>query len=161
MYSTLSRPSHITIPTGDGDVDESYLFVEPTVVCFTALKIAPATKMRSIPPDQLSRLQILLDNNTVHDYYMDSAPSNYKEGSDKTLIFRERRGGSSYFVLDITDPATPTYKYAITQDLLAGLDSDNNGYPDDVGARLGQSWSMPTVHTIKTGTYTNDFGTYF
>lgn len=147
---------------GDGDVDESYLFVGTNGGMLHSFKDSTGDEEWGfIPPDQLSRLQMLSDSNTVHDYYMDSAPVIYKDGSDKTLIFGERRGGSSYYVLDITDPATPTYKYAITPDLLTGLDSDNDGYPDDVGARLGQSWSMPTVHTIKTGTYTNDFENVF
>ena len=58
-------------------------------------------------------------------------------GSDKVyLYFGMRRGGRSYYALDVTDIDQPKLKWVV-----------NNG---DTGlARLGQSWSMPYIARIK------------
>jgi Tfp pilus tip-associated adhesin PilY1 len=77
-----------------------------------------------IPPDQLSRLKDLLEGST-HQEYVDSSPKIYfhdidadgrvdsDDGDQVILICGLRRGGSSYFALDITDSDAPEYLWRI------------------------------------------------
>jgi type IV pilus assembly protein PilY1 len=76
-----------------------------------------------IPPDQLNRLKYILEG-TTHTDYVDSSPKIYfhddeedgrvDSGDDKViLVCGLRKGGSSYFALDITDPTAPKYLWRI------------------------------------------------
>jgi type IV pilus assembly protein PilY1 len=136
----------------NGTDDESYIFVGTNGGILHTFKDSDGSESWGyIPPQQLSRLQLLSDNTTTHDYYIDAAPVMYDSGSAKTLLFGERRGGYNYYALDITSPSDPIYKYTIDQNLLATIDFDNDGSADGTTANLGQSWVTPTVHKIKTG----------
>ncbi|MBW1981380.1 MAG: hypothetical protein JRJ12_09155 [Deltaproteobacteria bacterium] len=112
-----------------------------------------------VPPNQLSRLQMLLDAN--HDYFVDASPVVYQDAGQKIIIFGERRGGNHYYALDITDPLTPTWLYKIGPSYLEALDGNNDGSADGPAARLGQSWSKPEIHDIKTGNAGNPVDTVF
>lgn len=80
-------------------------------------------------------------------YGVDGAPVAYfrdlngdgKIGSDDKvwLFFGLRRGGSSYYALDITNPDNPKFMWHI--------DSSSAGFSE-----LGQSWSKPVVSFIKS-----------
>ena len=77
-----------------------------------------------IPPDQLNRLKFILEG-TTHRDYIDSSPKAYfhdvdgdglvdsGDGDQVVLVCGLRKGGSSYFALDITDPAVPRYLWRI------------------------------------------------
>ena len=85
-----------------------------------------------IPPDQLPRLKDMVEGNG-HQYYIDSSPKAYFKDINKNgilddvdndgvmdsnddqiiLICGERRGGSSYFALDVTVPDKPKYMWRI------------------------------------------------
>jgi type IV pilus assembly protein PilY1 len=79
-----------------------------------------------IPPDQLHRLKDMVDG-LSHQYYVDSSPKVYfydvdkdgivdtSDGDKMILICGERKGGTSYFALDVTDPSTPQYLWRIDQ----------------------------------------------
>ncbi len=138
--------------TGDDLPDESYIFVGTNGGLMHAFKDSDGSEVWGfIPREHLSRLKLLSDNTQSHDYYMDAPPVFYDDGTNKTLFFGERRGGHNYQALDITNPAAPVYKYTISQDILASVDSDIDGNVDGAGVNLGQSWTSPTVHKIKTG----------
>lgn len=73
-------------------------------------------------------------------YGMDSSPVSYvKTGSagiEKAWVFAGmRRGGKSYYALDVTNPDSPSYMWKI--------DSDSAGMGE-----LGQTWSEPVVTLI-------------
>ncbi|UCE54278.1 MAG: VWA domain-containing protein [Desulfobacterales bacterium] len=122
-----------------------------------------------IPPDLLSRLYLLNDNN--HDYFVDGSPVIYDGAAQRILYFvngspvfyntaaqrilfiGERRGGSYYTALDITSYNAPAWLYSIGPHV---LDPDpSNG--SDVYEELGQSWSKPQSCMIATGSsYTTD-----
>ncbi|RJY10414.1 rRNA (guanine-N1)-methyltransferase [Parashewanella spongiae] len=74
----------------------------------------------------------------VHSVYgLDSPPVAYVKRNGNTiekawLFFGMRRGGKSYYALDITDPDSPTFKWKI--------DSASLGV-----AQLGQTWAEPVV----------------
>jgi hypothetical protein len=77
-----------------------------------------------IPPDQLHRLKDMVEG-TDHQYYVDSSPKAYfhdvdedgivdsSRGDKVILVCGERKGGTSYFALDITDPISPRYLWRI------------------------------------------------
>jgi len=79
-----------------------------------------------IPPDQLPRLKDMVEG-LNHQYYVDSSPKAYfydvdadgrvdKDDGDKViLVCGERKGGTSYFALNVTDPLEPKYLWRIDQ----------------------------------------------
>ena len=98
----------------DAKVDESWAFI----------------------PAELLRVQSQLRyySGTRNYYGVDGAPVALKHGNNKYLYFGLRRGGRSYYALDVTG-GTPKLKWKI--------DSSTPGF-----AELGQSWSEPIITTI-------------
>jgi type IV pilus assembly protein PilY1 len=92
-----------------------------------------------IPPDQLHRLKDMVEGES-HQYYVDSSPRVYikdvngngiievnvdsdgdedVDDDDKDqviLVCGERKGGTSYFALDVTNPERPFFLWRIGQD---------------------------------------------
>ena len=98
-----------------------------------AVKDSPSTTPESddgtemwafIPPDQLPRLKYLVEGD-AHPYFVDSSPKVYlkdvnrngliepEEGDRVILVCGERKGGTSYFALDVTDPDRPEFLWRI------------------------------------------------
>ncbi len=79
-----------------------------------------------IPPDQLHRLKDMVEG-TEHQYYVDSTPKIFFYDDDKDgvletgdgdrviLVCGQRKGGTSYFALDVTDPDDPQYLWRVSQ----------------------------------------------
>ncbi|MEH6464589.1 MAG: PilC/PilY family type IV pilus protein [Shewanella psychromarinicola] len=97
-----------------------------------------------IPSELWSNVPVLEQNNPtgVHSVYgMDLSPVAYTEtdanGSVNKawLYLGMRRGGASYYALDITSPDSPSYMWSIK--------SGSSGYE-----KLGQTWSEPVVTFI-------------
>jgi Tfp pilus tip-associated adhesin PilY1 len=77
-----------------------------------------------VPPDQLNRLRYILEGFN-HEDYVDSSPKIYfhdvdedgrvesVDGDKVILVCGLRKGGSSYFALDVTDPDMPKYLWRI------------------------------------------------
>ncbi|GAF89862.1 unnamed protein product, partial [marine sediment metagenome] len=97
-----------------------------------------------IPPDQLPRLKDIIEGSD-HEHFVDSSPKAYigdedndgdiGAGETAILICGERKGGTSYFALNIADPASPSVLWMIDQ--------------SDI-AELGQTWSEPQFGLVKT-----------
>ena len=97
-----------------------------------------------IPTELLSNVPLLKENvaNGGHSVYgMDGSPVAYTETDtsgrvNKAWVFMGmRRGGSSYYALDVTSPDSPSVKWVIT--------------PNSAGfSALGQTWSDPIVTTV-------------
>lgn len=110
-----------------------------------------------IPPDLLGKLKDIVSSAT-HPYYVDSSPRAYTydangdgvisvtDGDKVVLIFGERRGGQSYYALDVTDPDVPVFLWrigpAISDPPIGSVWSD---------AELGQSWSEPEIIKVVIG----------
>ncbi|MBI5755633.1 MAG: hypothetical protein HZA12_01795 [Nitrospirae bacterium] len=110
-----------------------------------------------IPPDLLGTLKNLTTG-SAHPYYVDSSPKTYiydadgngtisaGEGDKAILIFGERRGGSSYYALDVTNPDNPLYLWrigpAISTPAIGSVWNSSD---------LGQSWSEPEIMRIIIG----------
>jgi len=89
-----------------------------------------------IPPNLLDDLKNLTALTGTRDYYVDSSPivADVKTGGSwKTIaVFGERRGGNSYYGLDITNTTTsPQYLWGFTD------------------ANLGETWSEPAIGKVK------------
>jgi len=111
-----------------------------------------------IPPDQLPRLKEMIEG-VDHQSYVDATPKIYFKdiggdgvvdsghGDKVVLICGERKGGSGYFALDVTDPSTPQYLWRINQ-----YDDSGIGWaaPTTVIAELGETWSEPQFGVVKT-----------
>jgi type IV pilus assembly protein PilY1 len=94
-----------------------------------------------IPEELWSNIPIIRENNPTGDhsvYGMDLSPVAYTETDssgkiDKAWLYLGmRRGGASYYALDISTPDTPIYKWMIN--------STTSGFED-----LGQTWSEPVT----------------
>ncbi len=104
-----------------------------------------------ISPDHLPRLKDIVEG-TGHQYFVDSSPKIYRKDVNQNgvldpedqviLVSGQRKGGSSYFALDVTNWENPVFLWRISPG-----DSFN---PDVVIAELGQSWSEPQFGRVKT-----------
>jgi type IV pilus assembly protein PilY1 len=126
-----------------------------------------------ISPDQLPRLKDIVEG-TGHQYFIDSSPQVYirdvnqngileddvdadgdgdidDDDKDRVIIVcGQRKGGTSYFALDVTIPTNPVFLWRI---------SANSAFaPDVVISELGESWSEPRFGRVKT-TDTDTTGT--
>jgi type IV pilus assembly protein PilY1 len=108
-----------------------------------------------IPMDLLPRLQEFSDPST-HLYMLDSPPYLFRSSTKavsgyyvKTLVFGERRGGKSYWALDVTDPdpLNWTVKWSIAGGPVTS--SGTTGFEE-----LGYTWSKPQFATLRTDTST-------
>lgn len=104
-----------------------------------------------IPGDLLPKLLDLQDT-SYHSYFVDGFVSLHRKRTrdstgyyPKTLVFGERRGGRSYWALDITEP-DPS-KWTVKWHLEGGVFSDELGY----------SWSKPSFASLRTGSGTTSF----
>ena len=117
-----------------------------------------------IPPDQLSRLKNMILG-VEHQYYIDSSPKIYlkdlngdgfvtdedgdgiwEDTDDQViLICGLRKGGRSYFALDITEPHVPKYMWRLTGEDTPDFDDRRVFEPT-----LGESWSEPKFAKVKT-----------
>ncbi|MCG9720584.1 PilC/PilY family type IV pilus protein [Shewanella sp. Isolate7] len=103
-----------------------------------------------MPYEVLPNIQTLRNNvpTGVHSVYgADGSPVAYVKngasGVEKAwLYFGMRRGGDSYYALDISNPDSPTFKWRI--------DASSPGLSE-----LGQSWSTPVVTTIRSASGTD------
>jgi len=108
-----------------------------------------------IPPNQLNRLKYILEG-TTHTDFIDGSPKIYfhdvdadglvepDDGDQVILVCGQRKGGSGYFALDITDPDVPKYLWRIGNSNDAAID------PDVIIPELGEGWSEPEFGLVKT-----------
>jgi type IV pilus assembly protein PilY1 len=112
-----------------------------------------------IPPDLLPHIKDMIEG-VDHQYYVDSTPKIYfkdidgdgivDSGDDQViLVCGERKGGTGYFALDVTNPSFPNVNvlWRINQNDY----SATYGYtsPTHVIPELGQTWSEPQFGVVK------------
>ncbi|MDF0534462.1 PilC/PilY family type IV pilus protein [Shewanella sp. A32] len=130
-----------------GDTKGVYIFVGTNEGMFHAFKDAGdsvSERWAFMPFDMLANIQTLRDNNYSNGhgvYGIDGSPVSYiKRASDGSiekawLFVGLRRGGNSYYALDVTVPDTPR--------LMWHIDSTSTGFSE-----LGQTWSTPVVTKV-------------
>jgi len=113
-----------------------------------------------IPSDLLPQLKDIVEG-PGHQYFVDGSPKAYikdvdhdgniesGDGDRVIVIFGERRGGTSYTALDVTNPSDPQYLWRIdnTNPTVTGIPN-----PTTVISEMGQSWSEPAIGKVKVGT---------
>ena len=147
-----SKPSVVHYDTdNNGTLDKTFIFSgtnDGMMHCFDDFDGSEVWGF--IPPDQLTRLKELSDGTTDHKYFVDGDPTVYDDAGQKILMFGERRGGYNYYALNVTTYYSPSYLYSIGPTFLVNEDGNGDTTADGADATLGQSWSKPTVHKIKT-----------
>jgi len=88
-----------------------------------------------VPPNVLANLRDMTASSGQHEFYVDGDPVAADVnigGTWKTIVlFGERRGGKSYYALDITDTTNPQYLWTFTD------------------SKLGETWSTPSVGKVR------------
>ena len=115
-----------------------------------------------IPPDQLHRLKDLVEGDT-HTYFVDSSPKalvidnngdgilDAGDGDKAILVCGERKGGTGYFALDITEPNNPRFMWRISpSNDTDSLNLPSGAAPDVIIPELGETWSEPVFGKVKT-----------
>ena len=114
-----------------------------------------------IPPDQLHRLKDIIEG-AGHQYFVDSSPRAYIhdhnadgeihsiDNDQVILVCGERKGGTSYFALDVTTPSSPEFLWRINQNDDAAAGNAPPAATPIVVPELGQSWSEPQFGLVKT-----------
>jgi type IV pilus assembly protein PilY1 len=118
-------------------------------------------KWAFIPPDLLPTLKNIVEG-SGHQYYVDGSPQVYikdvdhdgnidsGDGDKVIIIFGERKGGTSYCALDVTNPDDPQYLWRI--DKVNNAATYNIPAPTTVISELGQTWSDPAIGKVKVVT---------
>ncbi len=98
-----------------------------------------------MPQDLLPDIAVIKANSesAVPYYGLDGPMTIYETHGEKMLIVGMRRGGKSYYMLNITDRLNPTFVTQITDP-----DPSNTGDSFD---GLGQTWSKPLLTRMYTG----------
>jgi type IV pilus assembly protein PilY1 len=114
-----------------------------------------------IPPDQLNRLKDIIEG-AGHQYFVDSSPKAYIhdhngdgeihsiDNDQVILVCGERKGGTSYFALDVTTPSSPEFLWRINQTDDAAAGNAPAAATPTVIPELGQSWSESQFGLVKT-----------
>lgn len=112
-----------------------------------------------VPPEMLGNLKSLVSG-TTHPYFVDASPKTFiidangngiissGEGDKVILIFGNRRGTSSYFALDVTNPDSPAVLWRIGATITSTTPNIGSVWND---AELGQSWSEPEIIRVVIG----------
>lgn len=134
----------------DADEWKNYLFVGANDGMLHAFDTTSGSEAWAfVPPGQLAKLQALFSGDGTHRYAVDGSPvivaAGPSNGRFKLLIFGERRGGSRYYALDVTQPLQPAWKYQVTDSHLGGG-----------AATLGQSWAKPQLKRVRSGGTTKE-----
>jgi type IV pilus assembly protein PilY1 len=114
-----------------------------------------------IPNDLLPSLRYL--SGTTHQYYVDGSPKVYRldnnnngvieptDGSglhDQVIvIFGERRGGTTYHAIDVTNPSDPRFLWSISGSQIC-IASPLGCTATATYAELGETWSTPQITKI-------------
>lgn len=94
-----------------------------------------------VPPELLAKLK-LFPETSIHNFYVDGSAKSLVERdangavNKALLIFGLRDGGSTYTIIDVTNPAAPVY--------VARISPTTAGFGE-----LGHTWSDPVVGLVK------------
>jgi len=145
----------------DADDQTNYVFVSTNGGMLHAIDTDNGDEKFAFMPDEmlkqaydLVRSPPLSEDNIRSLYGMDGSWVAYRtaksngDADDVYIYGGMRRGGSNYYALDVSDIDNPRLEWRIRGGWMA--DSDDAD-PDSGFARLGQSWSTPTLTRVKVG----------
>ena len=153
-----SKPLLVTYgpgPDDDGTDPDLVIFVGTNDGYLHAFDSRTGTEhFAFVPRELLPNLDVLYRNTGTDKVYGVDGPLTawVQDGGDGKvdagagdrvyLYVGLRRGGSSYYALDVTHPDAPTFLWSISP--------QTNGY-----AKLGQSWSRPVIARVDVGSNAN------
>jgi len=123
-YSDNSLKTLVFFGSNDGMLHAVLDVIDPNVTVSGDEAHYGTEAWAFIPPNQLNRLKYIIEG-TTHRDYVDSSPKAYfhdvdhdgfvdsTDGDKVVLVCGQRKGGSSYFALDITNPVVPRYLWRI------------------------------------------------
>jgi len=154
-----SRPTVVHYSTyaasdeADCSLNKSLIYVGSNDGMFHAFKDCDGSEAWAfVPQDLLMHLKQI--PGATHSYFVDSSPSTYVYDADNdgnietangdkvVIMFGERRGGSYYYALDVSDPAAPVYLWRL------GSSESPSGTGTDY-SELGESWSEPEIKKVR------------
>ncbi|HAG78390.1 MAG TPA: pilus assembly protein PilY [Pseudomonas sp.] len=105
-----------------------------------------------VPSAVFAKLNKLTGANYSHEFYVDGSPvvADVFNGTEwrTILVGTLKAGGKSIFALDITTPGSEKLLWEF----------DDSSLPDDAAAKMGYSFSQPTIARLHTGTWGVVFG---
>ncbi len=105
-----------------------------------------------VPSAVFHKLNKLTGANYSHEFYVDGSPvvADVFNGTEwrTILVGTLKAGGKSIFALDITTPGSEKLLWEF----------DDSSLPDDATAKMGYSFSQPTIARLHTGTWAVVFG---
>jgi len=147
-YSTYSAADEANC-----SLNKSLIFVGSNDGMFHAFKDCDGSEAWAfVPQDLLAHLKQI--PGATHSYFVDSSPSTYvydadndgnietADGDKVVVMFGQRRGGSFYYALDVSDPASPAYLWRL------GPSESPSGTGTDY-SELGESWSEPEIKKVR------------
>ncbi|MEW5909961.1 MAG: PilC/PilY family type IV pilus protein, partial [Thermodesulfobacteriota bacterium] len=172
MTGDILHSEPLIIQYDANDMSKTYIFFASNDGMLHAVKDTDGTEAWAfIPPDQLHRLRLMVEG-TGHQYYVDSSPKAWiydvdkdgviesADGDQVIIICGERKGGTSYFALDITNPLSPVFKWRIAQSNDATtLGLPSGAAPNHTISELGETWSEPQFGVVRTSD-TDTIGTH-
>lgn len=138
---SIADPLHST-PVEVSYTDGSIIFFGDNEGYVHAIDAETGKELWAFMPKELLTNQIKIAENietTNHIYGVDGNIVSWTDGSNKYITFGMRRGGSSYYTLNVTNRTSPSLEWKITS-------GDTNF------TKLGQTWSTPVkTSVIKDG----------
>lgn len=152
--TTTSSPTGIG-SIGDCGLNKTIIYVGSNDGMLHAFKDCDGSELWGfIPPDQLPKLNNIATGSITPPsrsfYYVDGSPRTYildangdgqittgASGDKAIVIFGERRGGSDYYALDVTDPANPVFLWQLN---IAAMQTFYNGATSGNGCVYGTSF---------------------
>lgn len=140
-----SNPVVVSYPKKGGQSQNSIVFFGDNQGYIHAIDAETGEEIYAfIPKELLPNQQKIIDQTqgTNHIYGMDGKISAWKHGSNSYITVGMRRGGKSYYTLNVTNRQEPKLAYVIS--------------PQRTGfEKLGQTWSAPkVVNVLVSGTKT-------
>ena len=161
-----TKPVLVTYGATDADPDIT-LFMATNDGSLHAIDVDDGTEVFTfIPPEEMLETETNFNNiptgekeygldGNITLFHQDINGDGILNGSDKyILIVGQRRGGTRYYALDITDRANPVYLWSV-------LGGQGGAIPNTSGEinyirELGQTWSTPKVGRVSINSSSTD-----
>jgi len=161
-----SKPAVVTYNSAD-PINGQYMYYLQTNGMLTAVNTHTGQEKWSfLVEEALPKIQAMVANvNGPEIYAADGDPVLFyddvngdgnivsSDGDRVWLYFGLRRGGKSYYALDVTNKDAPVFKWKISNETGAGKICRNSSHCTSAGAsvfsELGQTWSTPSVGKIR------------
>ncbi|MBI1910934.1 MAG: hypothetical protein HYS21_02940 [Deltaproteobacteria bacterium] len=148
----VSYASYSVANESDCTQNKSVVFVGSNGGMLHAFKDCDGSELWAfVPPDLLANLKQMPA--ATHTYFVDSSavPYIYDANSDGTIdysagdkaitLFGERRGGGSYYAIDVSNPSSPKYLWRLSStESPSGVNTDYS--------ELAESWSEPVIAKV-------------